>query len=258
MALEIETFEPSPALRGHVASPAVFRETGPPTTRPELPVTGVVLILVLGDRLSIDGNEVGSFVAGVHDRPVRTGHFGEQSGVNAYLDPLAARRILGMPLAELTNRTVPMRDVFGREADELTERAQEAPTAAARWQVLDDWLAARLQAAPEPRPVLVHTLGRISATHGAMRMDALARETGFSRRHIAGVVGQEIGVPPKTLARLARMQRAGALLREGRDLADVAFSSGFADQPHFNREFRAFTGVAPSEFPFVQDAAAAA
>ncbi len=47
-------------------------------------------------------------------------------------------------------------------------------------------------------------------------------------------------------------------MRAGELLAEVAHGSGYADQPHFNRDFRALAGCAPGEFPFVQDALAAA
>lgn len=87
---------------------------------------------------------------------------------------------------------------------------------------------------------------------------ALAAEVGWSRRHLAARVRDELGLAPKALARLIRVEHAAQRVRAGEPLADVAYGSGYADQPHFNRDFRELVGCAPSEFPFVQDALAAA
>jgi AraC-like DNA-binding protein len=91
-----------------------------------------------------------------------------------------------------------------------------------------------------------------------VRVETLARETGWSRRHLSATFAREVGLPPKVFARLARFERAVRLLRAGGDLADVAYACGYADQPHMNRDFRAFLGAPPSRLPFVQDGVPAA
>jgi AraC-like DNA-binding protein len=63
---------------------------------------------------------------------------------------------------------------------------------------------------------------------------------------------------PKALARLIRVEDAARRMRAGQPLADVAHAAGYADQPHFNRDFRELVGCTPTEFPFVQDSLAAA
>ena len=55
-------------------------------------------------------------------------------------------------------------------------------------------------------------------------------------------------MPPKPLARILRFERAAARLRQGAALADAALDSGYYDQAHFNRDFRAFAGVTPTEY----------
>jgi hypothetical protein len=45
-------------------------------------------------------------VAGLHDAPAVTEHAGEGYGIQAYLTPLGARRLLGMPMRGLTGEVV--------------------------------------------------------------------------------------------------------------------------------------------------------
>ena len=97
-----------------------------------------------------------------------------------------------------------------------------------------------------------------SAATAPCACERLAEETGWSRRHLSQRFREEIGLTPKAFGRLLRFQRAIELLREGEPLADAAFAAGYADQPHMNRDFRAFYGAPPGELPFVQDGALAA
>jgi AraC-like DNA-binding protein len=251
-------FEPHPALRGVVRRAADFRERSAPVRRLEAPLAGVVMIVSLGPDMEIDGRLSGSFVAGVWDRPTVTGHRGEQAGYQLYLDLLGARRLLGVPLRELANRLVALEDVLGPFATELAERLAGVPDGAARHALAQRLLARRLRDDHAAAHEVTYALGRLRATCGAARVEALAAEVGWSRRHLAARFRDEIGLPPKALARLIRVERAAARVRAGEPLADVAYGSGYADQPHFNRDFRELVGCAPGEFPFVQDALAAA
>ena len=76
----------------------------------------------------------------------------------------------------------------------------------------------------------------------------VAHALGISPRSLHRDVLSWTGHAPKVLARILRMQRALARLRAGRSrLADVAYDSGFADQPHMTRELWRLTGLRPSE-----------
>src|SRR5947208_8549044 len=132
VGLRIEEFQPAPALRGVVHRVADLHERAAPLRRLESPLAGVVLIVSLGPDMEIDGRLTGSFVAGVWDRPTVTGHHGEQAGYQLYLDLLGARRVLGVPAAELANRLVALQDIHGAFAAELAERLADAPVAQER------------------------------------------------------------------------------------------------------------------------------
>jgi len=258
MGLVIEEFEPAPALRGVVRRAADFHERAAPLHRLESPLAGMVLIVSLGPDMYIDGRRTGSFVAGVWDRPTMTGHGGEQAGYQLYLDILGARRLFGGSAGELANRLVDLRDVFGAFAAELTERLADASDAEERHAVAQRLLAGRLAEDQATAPEVAHVLARLQATRGAARIETLAAEVGWSRRHLAARFREAVGLSPKAVGRLIRVEHAARRVRAGDPLADIAYAAGYADQAHFNRDFRELVGCTPSQFPFIQDISLAA
>ena len=71
------------------------------------------MIFSLGPRMRVDGERFDSFVAALYDRPALTEHDGVQHGLELKLSPPGARRLLGVPLDELHNATVPLEAVLG-------------------------------------------------------------------------------------------------------------------------------------------------
>ncbi len=75
-------------------------------------------------------------------------------------------------------------------------------------------------------------------------------ETGYSHRRFIELFRRAIGLSPKLYCRVLRFQSALERLagRATHSLADLALAAGYSDQAHFNREFREFTGMPPSEY----------
>jgi AraC-like DNA-binding protein len=248
--MELATRPPHPALAGHVRSLAGWHERADaPVRRAELPGGRIVLVISFGPTLDIDGRRFGSFAAGLHDAPAITEHAGEGHGIQAYLTPLGGRQLLGMPMSELTGQVVELSDLIGpSSAAELAERLLAASDWGARFALLERAIAARVLDAPPLPTGLEWAWERLLKSDGAAPVGALADELGWSRRRLAASFREQLGLPPKPLARLLRFERAVARLRAGADLADVALDSGYYDQAHFNRDFRRFAGATPTEY----------
>jgi AraC-like DNA-binding protein len=242
--MELATRPPHPALAPHIRSLGGWHERADgPVRRAELPGGRIVLVISFGPTLDVDGRRFGSFVAGLHDAPALTEHAGEGHGIQAYLTPLGARRLLGMPMGELTRQVVELEDLIG--PNELPERLATAPDWSTRFTLLEREIARRTLAAPPMAPELEWVWRRL---HEDVPIGELAAELGWSRRHLTATVHRELGMAPKALARLLRFERAVERLRAGAELTDVALDSGYYDQAHFNRDFRAFAGVTPTEY----------
>jgi AraC-like DNA-binding protein len=238
---EMATARRGPAVRycGYV------ERTAAPLRRREAASATVTVILSFGPRIAVDGESHGSFIAGLSETPATTEHDGIQDGVQIDLAPPAARRLLGVPMNELFGRVVPLDAVL--DCGTLLEELAEADGWEARFARLDAELARRLGDAPPVHPAVRAAYARLTATRGAVPVGVLAAELGWSRRHLAALFRDEVGVSPKALARLLRFRHALELLGQ-RSLADVAYECGYYDQAHFNRDFRAFAGDPPTAF----------
>ena len=130
----------------------------------------------------------------------------------------------------------------------LLDRLASAAGWDARFALLDETLLRLAADGPGERgarPEVGCAWDRLAASGGALRIDDLARDVGWSRRHLADRFRAETGLAPKAAARVVRFQRTCDLLRRtGRpSLAEVAAACGYADQQHLAREFRDLAGT---------------
>lgn len=169
------------------------------------------------------------FLAGPQSRALASTHAGEEVQL-LNLDPLVARSWLGVPLAHLTDRKIPLEDIDRDHAGRLSElfadgRAGEllrAPAAAGR--------AARA----------------VTALKGMGSVRGAAEAAELSVRQLERLFADFFGLSPRRYGRILRLRRAiKAITQEGDSLAGAAAAAGYADQPHFTREVRDLTGRSP-------------
>ncbi len=79
-------------------------------------------------------------------------------------------------------------------------------------------------------------------------LDALARELGTHPSHLVRVFRREHGLPPHRYVVGRRLDHARRLLLDGVPIAEVAAATGFHDQSHLTRHFRALLGTTPGAF----------
>lgn len=154
----------------------------------------------------------GAFVVGNHTRPALTAPAGYQHGVQVDLTPEGACALWRGAVQDLTDGVVPLEEALGRLGADLVGRLADLPSWAERFAVLDETIRGQQPLAglhPEVRWVWQ----RLNACHGIARIDNLVDETGWSRRHFTRKFEQQVGLRPKTMARLARFAHSLELLR---------------------------------------------
>ncbi|MFI8515853.1 helix-turn-helix domain-containing protein [Streptomyces sp. NPDC085460] len=254
---------PAPALRDYVDSYVGFDLRGLPAgVHCGPPSRALTAVISLSDPLEVaagvdDGSPVtpfGGVAGGLMCRSVAIHHDGRQKGVQVSLTPLGARAVYGMPAAELAHRLVPLDDLLGALAAEVVDRLRSATTWAARFTALDELLlravgnAAARDHAHRVRPEVAEAWRRLVAARGRVQVGTVAAELGWSRRYLTERFRAEVGLSPKTAARVLRFEHAHELAaaRDPLPWGDVAAASGYADQAHLVRDWREFTGRSPT------------
>jgi AraC-like DNA-binding protein len=138
-----------------------------------------------------------------------------------------------------TDGGVPLEEVLGASWRGVVARAAEDPTEA----VLDAaWSLLRRS----PRSRDGHAL--FAAAERASSVAEIADALAISSRTLHERTREAIGLAPKRLLRVLRLQRALAAHRTSAGWADVAAQAGFADQPHLVREMRELLGETPTQW----------
>ncbi|WET76494.1 helix-turn-helix domain-containing protein [Amycolatopsis sp. QT-25] len=236
---------PHPRLAAHVSS--YVAHDLPDSGSNSWQVTPLSVLTWMIDFAAPDrGPEIpDSPVLGLRDRPLRLEQAGASRGIVVTLTPLGSYALFGIPSRELTNAAVATADLL--PAGSLPERLAEAADWPERFRLLDEHLAGRLTHGPAPAAPVRYAWDRLSA--GPVRVDALAGEIGWSRQQLNARFREQIGLSPRTIGRIARLNRVLALVNRVPSLswAEVAYSGGYSDQAHLVREFRALTGCSPTE-----------
>ena len=251
---------PRAALAPYIIEISGWVETraGTPSARLEAPIAGMVMVLNFGEpyRITGPGNREGraaypSFVSGITDAPVTVDKDGLGYCVQVNLTPIGGYLTFGLPMSELANRAVGVEDLLGPSADALVAQLEDIGDWGARFDIVESMIARRIASARPVAPEVWHAWTRLSETGGAAPVQSLATETGWSRKHLTTRFREQVGLPPKSIARILRFNAAVRRINASgnkENWAAIALASGYYDQAHFNHDFREFTGVTPGDY----------
>jgi AraC-like DNA-binding protein len=255
---ELMIGEPDLGLRPYVTEYQGYVETRAPrpVRRREVPWPGVVLIINFGPPFRITDPRAPltpsyqSFVAGLYDSYVFTEAIGLSYCLQVNLTPTGAHLCFGIPMHQIANRVVSLDDLLGGDTPSLVEQLHECPSWEARFALVDSFLMRRISRAQSPSPHITWAWQQLQRSRPDGRIGFLAQELGWSSKRLIARFREEIGLPPKALARIIRFHRVVGWLDQEEQIhwAELANRAGYYDQAHFNRDFRELAGSAPGEF----------
>ena len=254
---------PKPPLSKHVRLLWYYEGYAPAAQRERLLPTGTVdVVFDLSDRPSRiyrdDGDLTGEthrggILCGPHSRYFVLDTSKPRTVAGIHFAPGGAARFFKHPLNEMRNQHVPLDALWGEaNASSIRDRVLEAGTGEASLRVLEAALYVQaVRTIGETRHKAVDYA--LSRFHEVPRIDTLECITGklaLSPRRFIELFNEEVGLTPKLFCRVLRFQAAikSVEMRRAVNWSVVATDCGYFDQSHFIHDFRAFSGLSPSQY----------
>jgi AraC-like DNA-binding protein len=256
-SIEATGTEPGDAIRVYDAGAVRYTETAPPrelaadvvcfwTLR--IDPTGETYPHHILPDLSVDVISVNGSRALVMGPPTAALRLSLPPGISiegARLRPGAARHVLDCAPAELLDRKVALDDVLRAPLD-VADRLSRQSLSTIVMELLRHDAAEENRRGDDTVRSAITWLG----TNRWSSIDELSRQVNWSDRKLRRRFVDAIGMGPKLVQRIVRVQHALHLLRARTgsvSLSDLAVECGFADQAHMTREVAHFTDYTPSK-----------
>jgi len=261
---------PGPPLSTHVESLWFYEDLEVDHVRERLlPDGGMGLVIDLGEspKRLYDRNDAVRYrqfrrcwVSGMQRSFIVIGAEPGSSMIGARFRPGGAASLFDFPLSELSGEVIELDLIWKNAILSLRERLLEAPDAERKFDLLEQFLLARIRARPGPDRAIHAALARLRSWP-VLRLRGLAADLGLSHKQMIARFASGVGLTPKLVSRLFRFRRvlldAHAAGNEPLDWAELAQTHGYSDQAHLIHEFQEFAGVSPTtyvaartEYPF--------
>jgi AraC-like DNA-binding protein len=168
-----------------------------------------------------------------------------------FFEPAGWSTLFGIPVWEITDRIADATAFRGgAETRSLWNQLGEACSFEARIRISDAFLLDRISRLNDKKSVdaMSFAANLIRRQHGAVPLSVLAGQNSLGMRQFERNFKREIGVSPKSFARVARFQGAvdAKLARPARSWLDIAHTFGYFDQMHMIHDFEKFGRTIPS------------
>lgn len=165
--------------------------------------------------------------------------------------PYGFANFVATPIKNLANKETPLEMLFGEKtANELEQRIIDATNNLERIEIIEKFLLDKLNDKTTIDNIVKTTIDALFATNGNASIGSILKEDLSKRRQLERNFKKQIGVSPKQLGKVIRLQTALKMLlnKKTENLTDIAYESEYFDQAHFIKDFKEFTGINPKQF----------
>jgi len=155
-------------------------------------------------------------------------------------------------IEQYNNQVVDFGQLSGMEARMLHEKLIETAGWKKRILLLEDYLLGQLTISEKRSSkitVVNEIMNEMTQDDFFDNIENVASRYGITSRYLQKLFLQYTGLTPKLYSKIDRFQNSLKLIgRKGTSLTSIAYDCGYADQSHFIRDFKAFTGLTPSDY----------
>ena len=191
-----------------------------------------------------------SFVFGQITKYIEIAPTGITGIIAARFLPDGLGPFIKMPVTQLETKAVSLKEIFNEAGNILGEEVIIATNNRDRIKLIETFRSSKLTEQHTIDAITKSCVDMIFQSQGQIGIVALAGKMNINRRNMERKFTSVIGMSPKQLAKVARLQSTLKMLGQKKfsNLTEIAYENGYFDQAHFIKDFKEFTGMNPKSF----------
>ena len=263
IGMKAEIFKPSPALAPFIENYMIvdidWRQTPEKSSIWRLiPFGQVSMLFLLGDAhgYNLTGPEEtmretqNAFMVGQFTKPIWLKFSGHTHLIKIQFKPSGIQQLIPVDMKEFTNvPSIELEALWGNSVNFLIEQLYNTKSDVAKINILDQYLEHKLLPQNPQADYIDFTIEQLKINKGNLNVGALENKLGISSRHLERLFLKRVGLSPKELSKIIRLNYAFSYLKTAPDqtLTNLSYEAGYYDQSHFSRDFKTITGISPSK-----------
>jgi len=191
-----------------------------------------------------------SFVFGQIIKPLEIAPSGKTGVIAARFHPDGFIPFSTMEINTMDNRAVSLEELYGEQGKILEQDVVLATTTKDRIERIELFLLSKLRSPEGVDALAKSSVDLLMRSKGQLSIGSLAEHLQSSKRQLERKFVSTIGLSPKQLSKIIRLQSALKTMEQKHfiSLTALAHESGYFDQAHFIKDFKEFTGLSPKQF----------
>lgn len=164
--------------------------------------------------------------------------------------PGGAFAFFDFAIGSINNKVVQLEPLLGDAVSSFRDRVKAGSTVKSKFDLAEQYLKSMLKEDLSSFYLLEPAVEFLLKNPEQATTKKLAELVGVSQKHLIHLFSKQVGLNPKSLARVIRFQRVLETLEkpETADWLEIAINCGYYDQAHFSRDFYTFSGLNPSHY----------
>jgi len=201
------------------------------------------------DTLKPNGTFSKVWISGVHKNYLSISAHQDSEMFVIQFKPFGGYPFFKFPIHQLNDKVIPAQEIFGKEILDLRQLIINKPTSTEKFSLAENWLKSKLDINKFPDKALMLTISQFT-NQPLSNHNTIVNSYPKTQKHLISQFKKFCGHTPKVFHRIVRFNDILQQINNEQQISwsQIAYLSGYADQSHFIKEFKEFSGFNPQEF----------
>lgn len=167
-----------------------------------------------------------------------------------FFKPFALYSLFGISAQELTDNPIDLNLLVPSVTRQLQEQLLNAASPDEMITLLDDYIFSLMTKVKTESKLIQYSTSKIAVNPCKETLLNVQQELFITERTFQRMFEKTVGIAPNQYRRICQFNSGfrQLQLRQFKKLSDIAFENGYADQSHYIRAFKEFTGITPKDY----------